>query len=69
MTAKKPNSVSKCLYFPDSDKLDDIVKLLERFPRSNLSSIFSQLVDPILEQLNEATPESRTITVTGKVWL
>lgn len=67
-----PKYTSKCLYFPDRQKLGKLEHLLDKYPRTTLSTIVAQLLEPLaaaIESAEKSETGNRRITLNCQFWV
>lgn len=67
--AKTPKYVTKCIYFPNKEKIEDLEKLLSKYPKTTLSTVFAQVVESVVNELKKLPDGKRQIHINTQVWV
>lgn len=64
-----PPGASRSIYFSDGEKLNQLNKLLAKYPRTTLSSVLNQFIGPTVEGIRKAPADTREVEITARIWL
>jgi hypothetical protein len=67
--AKSPKYVTKCIYFPDKEKIEQLEKLLTKYPKTTLSTVFAQLVDAVTKEISALPDGKRQAHINTQLWV
>ena len=66
----RPGALTQCVYFSDREPVERIKKVLAKhYPRASLSSILSQVVGSLADELEKLPVHERKLKAEVTVWL
>lgn len=60
---------TKCVYFPDRALVEELERLLARYPKATLSTLFAQLIDPAIKAIKDLPEGQRQVHLNMRIWI
>ncbi len=64
-----PRYTTKCIYFPDKERLYRLERLLVKYPKATVSALIAQLLEPMTKAIEELPEGQRQIQFSVRLWI
>lgn len=64
-----PRYATKCIYFPDKKKVQHLEEVLAKFPRATLSTLMSQVIEPLTIAIEQLPEGQRQVAFELRIWV
>lgn len=69
VSAPGPRYTTKCIYFPDKQKLQLLEGLIAKYPRASISTLVAQMLDPLAMAIKELPDGQRQVKFEVHIWI